>query len=70
MVRCLWDAPFRRHLKVQFEALFVGVFLRHLKHLATLAARHGDGAADIIQVAHLTTNELFTGERMRTYLDV
>jgi hypothetical protein len=28
VVRCLWDAPFRKHLKVQFEALFVGVFLR------------------------------------------
>ena len=24
----LSDAPFRKHLKVQFEALFVGVFLR------------------------------------------
>jgi hypothetical protein len=34
VVRCLWGRPLRGFLKVQFEALFLGVFLRHLKHLA------------------------------------
>lgn len=51
LVRLLWGPSFRRSLKIQFEALLLGVFLRHLKHLAEVAQKHEDGAADSLSGA-------------------
>ena len=51
VVRLLWGKPLRVFLKVQLEALFLGVFLRQLKHLSQVAEWHSsDSSVDLVGV--------------------
>ena len=51
VVRLLWGRPLRVFLKVQLEALLLGVFLRQLKHLSQVAEWHSsDSSVDLVGV--------------------
>ncbi len=67
MVRCLW-ASLRRHLKMQFECLFSGVFLRLLLQIkAAYAPPPAVSASDAAEAAILASNPLTGGGGDRRY---